>query len=146
MIELQKQKDITNINIAINTSKNSIAKRKQVGCIIVNKNDEVISYGYNYNIFSKKLSCEDENGETLIDVVHAESSAITNLISFAGQSIDFSPIGGTVYCTFSPCVNCSKLLIQIGIKRLVYLTTHSDQTGLKMMEKAGIIVEKFISE
>ena len=123
------------MEMAINVSNFSYCKRKQVGCVIVK--DDIIVVGYNGTAQNMPNCCEDEDGETLWDVLHAESNALSKIMCSALNSV-----GSTVYCTFSPCINCSKLLIQAKIDRLVYLTDHSDQRGLDMMRQLGIKVEK----
>lgn len=123
------------MELAIKVANFSYCKRKQVGAVFVK--DEVICIGYNGTISGKENNCEDCNGETLPEVLHAESNMLSKIMNTT-----ISSTGGTVYCTFSACLNCSKLLIQAKIKRFVYLDTHSDNYGLELMKKAGIIVEK----
>ena len=123
------------MDMAINVAKFSYCKRKQVGCVIVK--DDIIVIGYNGTVSGKVNNCEDNDGETLWDVLHAESNALSKIMTSSLNSKD-----ATVYCTFSACIHCSKLLVQAKIKRFVYLTDHSDQRGLDLMRESGIIVEK----
>lgn len=124
------------MEFALKTANFSYCKRKQVGAVFVK--DDIIVVGYNGTISGEPNECEDCNGETKQDVLHAETNALSKIM----QST-MSSKGGTMYCTFSACIQCSKLLIQAGISRFVYLDTHSDQTGLDLMKRSGIIVEQF---
>lgn len=116
---------------------NSSAKRKQVGCLIV-KDRTIISDGYNGTPAGFDNSCEDENGETHWFVLHAEANAITKL-----AKSNNSGEGATLYTTLSPCKNCSKLILQTGIKRVVFKILHSDSDGLELLTKGGVKVEMF---
>ena len=114
--------------------KYSNCKRKQVGCLLV-KNNYAQDSGYNY--FIEGYEELNENGETSDYVIHAEQSLIGRCARFGIQTL-----GATVYCTFSPCMNCTKLMITAKISRFVYLEDHSDQRGLELMRKLGIEVVK----
>ena len=117
---------------------NSHAKRKKVGCLIVRDNS-IISDGYNGTISSFHTNvCEDESGETMWYVLHAETNAIAKLAK-RGVSSD----GATIYCTFSPCRECCKLIIQAGIRRLVYSELHSDASGLVFLAQNGVGISSY---
>lgn len=127
------------MQMAINVAAFSYCVRKQVGAVIVK--DDVIVVGYNGSISGYPNVCEGDDGETMWHVLHAESNALSKIMTSSLSSKD-----ATVYCTFSPCIHCSKLMVQAKITRFVYLTDHSDQRGLDLMRDAGIIVEKIASE
>jgi dCMP deaminase len=113
----------------------SYCNRAKVGCLIV-KDTHIISEGYNGTPKGLPNVCEDSAFTTLRYVLHAESNAITKL---ARSTI--SSEGATVYVTMAPCYDCCKLIIQSGIKRVVYKSNyHSD--GIELLELAGVTVEK----
>jgi dCMP deaminase len=114
----------------------SYCKRKQVGAIIV-KDRMIISDGYNGTPSGFENCCEDENGVTRWDVLHAEANAILK-VARSTQSCE----GATLYITLSPCKECSKLIHQSGIKRVVYQEAYKDTSGLEFLHKAGIIVDE----
>lgn len=118
----------------------STARRKKVGCLIV-KGGAIISDGYNGTPKGFDNNCETHGvGDALYtkpEVLHAESNAITKLAK-STQSSD----GATMYITISPCVECSKLIIQSGIKRVVYGEIYRDDSGIKLLKKANIRAEK----
>jgi len=129
----QEKLDQAYMAMAKELAKLSSAKRAQVGCIIV-KNTHIISEGYNGTPVGFSNVCEDHGFKTLPEVLHAESNAITKLAKSTASSE-----GATVYVTLAPCYECSKLLIQSGIKRVVYYENyHSD--GIGLLRKAGIEV------
>ncbi|GIZ16063.1 deoxycytidylate deaminase [Capnocytophaga catalasegens] len=113
-------------------AKLSHCQRKQVGAIIV-KNRMIISDGYNGTPTGFENCCEDEQGQTKWYVLHAEANAILKVAS-STQSCE----GATLYITMSPCKECSKLIHQAGIKRVVYKNFYKDDDGLKFLEKAGV--------
>ena len=113
----------------------SYCKRKQVGAIIV-KDRMIISDGYNGTPTGFDNCCEDEEGLTRWDVLHAEANAILK-VARSTQSCE----GATLYITLSPCKECSKLIHQSGIKRVVYQTGYRDDSGIQFLKKAGVIVE-----
>lgn len=113
-------------------AKLSHSQRKQVGAIIV-KNRMIISDGYNGTPTGFENCCEDENGETKWYVLHAEANAILK-VAASTQSCE----GATLYITMSPCKECSKLIHQAGIKRLVYKEAYRDNEGLVFLQKAGV--------
>ncbi len=114
----------------------SYCKRKQVGAIIV-KDRMIIFDGYNGTPSGFENCCEDENGVTRWDVLHAEANAILK-VARSTQSCE----GATLYITLSPCKECSKLIHQSGIKRVVYQEAYKDISGLEFLHKAGIIVHE----
>lgn len=130
------QLDKTYMGMAQIWATNSKAKRKQVGCLIV-KDRTIIADGYNGTPSGMDNTCENENNETYWYVLHAESNALMKL----AQSTQSSK-GATMYLTFSPCKNCSKLILQAGIARVVYSEKHSCQEGLEFLIANGIEVEQ----
>ena len=113
-------------------AKNSYCKRRQVGALIV-KDRMIISDGYNGTPSGFENICEDENGITKPYVLHAEANAITKVAQSGNSSK-----GATLYVTASPCMECSKLIIQAGIKRVVYRDQYRLRDGIDLLEKAGI--------
>lgn len=112
----------------------SYCKRKQVGAIIV-KDRMIISDGYNGTPTGFDNCCEDEEGLTRWDVLHAEANAILK-VARSTQSCE----GATLYITLSPCKECSKLIHQSGIKRVVYQNGYRDESGIEFLKKAGVVV------
>jgi dCMP deaminase len=117
-------------------AKNSYCKRRQVGALIV-KDKMIISDGYNGTPSGFENICEDENGVTKPYVLHAEANAITK-VAKSGNSSE----GATLFVTASPCLECSKLIIQSGIKRVVYRDEYRLTDGVDLLRRAGIEVEK----
>lgn len=113
----------------------SYCKRKQVGAIIV-KDRMIISDGYNGTPTGFDNCCEDEEGLTRWDVLHAEANAILK-VARSTQSCE----GATLYITLSPCKECSKLIHQSGIKRVVYQNGYRDDSGIQFLKKAGVIID-----
>ncbi len=116
-------------------ARNSYCKRRQVGALIV-KDRMIISDGYNGTPSGFENVCE-ENGVTKPYVLHAEANAITK-VAKSGNSSE----GATLYVTASPCMECSKLIIQAGIKRVVYRDEYRLTDGVDLLRKAGVEVEK----
>ncbi len=114
----------------------SYCKRKQVGAIIV-RDRMIISDGYNGTPSGFENCCEDESGLTNWYVLHAEANAILK-VARSTQTCD----GATLYITLSPCKECSKLIHQSGIKRVVYQNGYKDTSGIDFLTKAGVIVEQ----
>ena len=114
-------------------AENSYCQRRQVGALIV-KNKMIISEGYNGTPSGFENVCE-ENNVTKPYVLHAEANAITK-IARSNNSSD----GATLYVTDSPCIECAKLIIQAGIKRVVYAQKYRLDDGLRLLERAGIEV------
>ena len=133
-IDKQKKYDIAYLKIAREWGELSYCKRRQVGAIIV-KDNMIISDGYNGTPSGFENCCEDDDGYTKWYVLHAEANAITKVAS-STQSSE----GSTLYVTLSPCTECSKLIHQAKIKRVVYNEQYKDTSGLEFLEKAGIEV------
>ena len=115
-------------------AENSYCKRRQVGALIV-KDKMIISDGYNVTPSGFENVCEDEHGLTKPYVLHAEANAITK-IARSGNSSE----GATMYVTASPCIECAKLIIQAGIKRVVYAEKYRLEDGLDLLRRANIEV------
>ena len=115
-------------------AKNSYCTRRQVGALVV-KNNMIISDGYNGTPSGFENVCEDNNGITKPYVLHAEANAITKLARSSNNSE-----GATIYITASPCIECAKLIIQAGIKRVVYGEKYRLMDGIELLERAGIEV------
>ena len=115
-------------------SENSYCKRRQMGALIV-KDKMIISDGYNGTPSGFENVCEDENNVTYPYVLHAEANAITKIARSNNNSE-----GATLYVTDSPCIECAKLIIQAGIKRVVYSRQYRLDDGLQLLKKAGIEV------
>lgn len=113
-------------------AENSYCKRRQVGAIIV-KDKMIISDGYNGTPVGFENVCEDENGHTKAYVLHAEANAITKV----AQSNNSSN-GATLYVTSSPCIECAKLIIQAGIKRVVFGEIYRLTDGIELLKRAGV--------
>ena len=128
----QEKYDRAYLRMATEWGKLSYCKRKQVGAIIV-KDRMIISDGYNGTPTGFENHCEDEEGYTKWYVLHAEANAISKVAS-STQSCE----GATLYITLSPCKECSKLIHQSGIKRVVYQKAYKDSSGLDFLEKAGV--------
>ena len=120
------------LRIAKEWSRLSYCKRKQVGAIIV-KDRMIISDGYNGTPSGFENFCEDDEGFTKWYVLHAEANAILK-VAASTQSCK----NATLYVTMSPCTDCSKLIHQAGIKRVVYANAYKDPSGLDFLEKAGV--------
>jgi dCMP deaminase len=115
-------------------AENSYCKRRQVGALIV-KDKMIISDGYNGTPSGFENICEDENGATKSYVLHAEANAITKIARSNNNSKD-----ATLYVTASPCIECAKLIIQAGIKRVVFSEKYRLSDGIELLEKAMIEV------
>lgn len=113
-------------------SENSYCERRKVGALIV-RDKMIISDGYNGTPSGFENICEDDDNKTKPYVLHAEANAITK-IARSGNSSD----GSTLYVTDSPCLECSKLIIQAGIKRVVYSKKYRLEDGIRLLERAGI--------
>ena len=122
------------IHMASIWAENSYCTRRQVGALIV-KDKMIISDGYNGTPSGFENICEDNNGVTKPYVLHAEANAITK-IARSGNSSD----GATMYVTASPCIECAKLIIQSGIKRVVYSEKYRLEDGLELLKRANIEV------
>lgn len=130
----QEELDKRYIRMAIIWAENSYCQRRKVGALIV-KDKMIISDGYNGTPSGFENICEDEHGQTKPYVLHAEANAITK-IARSNNSSD----GATMYVTASPCIECSKLIIQAGIKRVVYSEKYRLEDGINLLKRAGIDV------
>ena len=137
MEDQQKKYDASYLEMASVWAQNSYCKRRQVGAIIV-KDRMIISDGYNGTPSGFENVCEDENDVTKPYVLHAEANAITK-VAKSGNSSD----GATLYVTASPCMECSKLIIQAGIKRVVYRDEYRILDGVELLRRAGVEVVKY---
>ena len=132
MEKKQAELDLRYIRMAKIWAENSYCKRRQVGAIIV-KDKMIISDGYNGTPSGFENICEDESGLTKPYVLHAEAHAITKVAKSANNCD-----GATLYVTASPCIECSKLIIQAGIKRVVYSEPYRNDDGLQLLRRVGI--------
>ena len=130
----QADLDLRYIRMARIWAENSYCKRRQVGAIIV-KDKMIISDGYNGTPSGFENICEDDSGLTKPYVLHAEANAITK-IARSGNNSD----GATLYVTAAPCIECAKLIIQAGIKRVVYSEEYRLKDGIELLQRAGIEV------
>lgn len=130
----QERYDCAYLKMALEWGKLSHCQRKQVGALIV-KDGMIISDGYNGTPTGFPNNCEDENYQTYWYVLHAEANAITK-VAKSNQSAK----GATLYITLSPCRECSKLILQTGIKRVVYIDGYKDSAGVDFLLEAGIEV------
>jgi dCMP deaminase len=127
---------IAYLKMATEWSNLSCCNRKKVGALIV-KNGMIISDGFNGTPTGFPNDCEDQNGDTYWYVLHAEANAILK-VARSAQSIE----GSTLYITYSPCKECSKLIIQSGITRVIYKEEYRDTAGLAILRESGIAVLK----
>lgn len=130
--EKQRQLDNRYLRMAHIWSENSYCKRRKVGALVV-KDKTIISDGYNGTPSGFENVCEDENNVTKPYVLHAEANAITKLARSTN-----SGEGATLYVTASPCIECAKLIIQAGIKRVVYGEKYRLDDGLRLLQRAGV--------
>ena len=130
----QQQFDYRYLEMARIWAKNSYCQRRQVGALVV-KHNMIISDGYNGTPSGFENVCEDANGVTKPYVLHAEANAITKLARSSNNSD-----GATIYITASPCIECAKLIIQAGIRRVVYGEKYRLTDGIELLERAGIEV------
>lgn len=133
-MDKQNMLDLRYLRMARIWSENSYCLRRKVGALIV-KEKMIISDGYNGTPSGFENICEDDENKTKPYVLHAEANAITK-IARSSNSSD----GSTLYVTDSPCLECAKLIIQAGIKRVVYSKKYRLEDGIKLLEKAGITV------
>ena len=132
--EKQKRFDLRYLRMARIWAENSYCVRRQVGALVV-KEGMIISDGYNGTPSGFENVCEDENNVTKPYVLHAEANAITKLARSSNNSE-----GPTIYITASPCIECAKLIIQAGIKRVVYGEKYRLTDGVDLLKRAGIEV------
>ncbi|MGB3591755.1 MAG: dCMP deaminase family protein [Nonlabens sp.] len=128
----QHKYDIAYLRMAREWARLSYCRRKQVGALIV-RDRMIISDGYNGTPSGFENCCENEAGDTRWYVLHAEANAILK-VARSTQSCD----GATLYITMSPCKDCSKLIHQSGIKRVVYITAYKDDSGIAFLKKAKV--------
>ncbi len=117
-------------------AQNSYCKRRKVGALLV-KDKMIISDGYNGTPSGFENECEDEDNKTKTYVLHAEANAITKVAKSGNSSL-----GATLYVTSSPCIECSKLIIQAGIKRVVFTENYRLEDGINLLKRANIDVEQ----
>lgn len=132
----QEQFDQRYMKMAMIWAENSYCKRRQVGAILV-KDQMIISDGYNGTPSGFPNNCEDNNNTSLPYVLHAEANAITKVARSSNNSE-----GATLYVTASPCIECAKLIIQSGIRRVVYYEEYRITDGIDLLRRAGVTVEK----
>lgn len=133
----QTRFDVAYMRMAMEWAQMSYAKRKKVGAFLV-KDGQIISDGYNGTPHGYDNACEVEGQDvTRWEVLHAESNVLAKCM-VSGDSTK----GATMYVTMSPCRDCSKMIVQAKIARVVYLEEYRDTAGLDLMRKCGIIVEK----
>tara|TARA_Y200000002_G_scaffold203332_1_gene167725 strand:+ start:2797 stop:3222 length:426 start_codon:yes stop_codon:yes gene_type:complete len=128
----QTKYDVAYLKMALEWAKLSYCKRRQVGALIV-KDRMIISDGYNGTPTGFENICEDDDNYTKWYVLHAEANAILK-VAASTQSTK----GATLYVTLSPCTECSKLIFQSGIKRVVYHEQYKDRSGLDFLIKGGV--------
>ncbi len=134
MDKKQQLLDYRYLRMARIWAENSYCKRRQVGALVV-KDKMIISDGYNGTPSGFENVCEDDNNITKPYVLHAEANAITKLARSENNSE-----GSTLYVTASPCIECAKLIIQAGIKRLVYAEKYRLTDGIDLLKRANIEV------
>ncbi len=132
MNKKQLKYDLAYLKMAFEWGKLSHCERKQVGALIV-KDRMIISDGFNGTPSGFDNKCEDEDGLTKWEVLHAEANAILKVASSTQSCKE-----ATLYITLSPCKHCSKLIHQAGIKRVVFTDAYRDRSGLDFLEKAGV--------
>lgn len=133
--EKTRQFDLRYMRMAQIWAENSYCERRKVGALIV-KNKMIISDGYNGTPAGFENVCEDENNRTKPYVLHAEANAITKVARSSNSSED-----STLYVTSSPCIECAKLIIQAGIRRVVYAEEYHTLDGVDLLKRAGVEVE-----
>lgn len=131
-IDKQRLLDERYLRMASIWAENSYCRRRRVGALLVKEN-MIISDGYNGTPSGFDNICEDENGVTYPYVLHAEANAITKVAQSNNSSA-----GSTLYVTTSPCMECSKLIIQAGIRRVVFAELYRISDGLELLRKAGV--------
>ncbi len=132
----QARYDQAYMKMALEWAKLSHCTRKKVGALLV-KDGMIISDGYNGTPSGFANDCEDASGQTHWYVLHAEANAIMKVARSANNAR-----GATLYLTHSPCRDCSKLVLQAGIRRLVYLDPYKDDAGLHLLEKGEVIIQR----
>ncbi|MBO7608269.1 MAG: dCMP deaminase family protein [Paludibacteraceae bacterium] len=133
--EKKHQFDLRYMLMARIWAENSYCERRKVGALIV-KERMIISDGYNGTPCGFENVCEDENNKTKPYVLHAEANAITKVARSSNSSE-----GATLYVTSSPCIECAKLIIQAGIRRVVYAEEYHTPDGIDLLKRAGVEIE-----
>jgi len=143
MLDKQKLNDKMYLDIAKVIAERSYAERSKVGAVLV-KNTNILSYGFNGTPHGFNNLCEYTDfhviggvGSTKPEVLHAESNAIAKVATSTQSSKD-----STLYVTLSPCFDCAKLIIQAGIKRVVYSEAYRTKNGIELLKEAGVLVEE----
>ena len=131
----QTELDRRYMKMAVIWSENSYCRRRKVGALIV-KDKMIISDGYNGTPAGFENVCEDDENKTLPYVLHAEANAITKIACSNNSSS-----GATLYVTDAPCIECAKLIIQAGIKRVVYSRKYRLDDGINLLKRANVTVE-----
>ena len=131
----QTELDRRYMKMAVIWSENSYCRRRKVGALIV-KDKMIISDGYNGTPAGFENVCEDEENKTLPYVLHAEANAITKIACSNNSSS-----GATLYVTDAPCIECAKLIIQAGIKRVVYSRKYRLDDGINLLKRANVTIE-----
>ena len=134
-IKKQQEFDKRYARMALIWAENSYCTRRKVGALVV-KDRMIISDGYNGTPTGFENICEDDNNTSKPYVLHAEANAITKLAKSSNSSE-----GATLYVTASPCIECAKMIIQAGIKRVVYTEKYRLTDGIDLLERAGIVVD-----
>lgn len=134
--EKQYNLDVRYVRMAQIWAENSYCERRKVGALIV-KDKMIISDGYNGTPAGFENVCEDDEGKTKAYVLHAEANAITKVAKSHNNSN-----GATLYVTTSPCIECAKLIIQSGIKRVVYTEPYRIDDGIQLLKRANIEVKQ----
>lgn len=132
--------DLAYLKMAMEWAKLSYCKRRKVGALIV-KDRMIISDGYNGTPSGFENCCEDDDGKTHWYVLHAEANAILKLARSTQSAKD-----ATLYLTLSPCRECSKLAMQAGIKKVVYMDDYSDDSGIEFLRSHGVEILKISQE
>jgi dCMP deaminase len=137
--EKQLRYDLAYLKMAREWAQLSHCTRKKVGALLV-KEGVIISDGYNGTPSGFPNACENDLGETHWYVLHAEANAILKVAKSTNNGL-----GSTLYITMSPCKDCCKLILQAGIKRMVYLDQYKDTTAIDFLQNAGIeVVQRFL--
>lgn len=138
--ERNKQVDDVFMGVAKTIAELSHCKRAKVGCIIVGQDKNIMAYGFNGTPSGFDNEAEYEIDGALVtkpETLHSESNAIAKIAKST-----LSSDGATIYVTMSPCFECSKLIIQAGIKKVIYLEKYRDTKGIDLLEKCGIEIKQ----
>lgn len=127
------------MDVASGAASLSYAKRAQVGAVAV-RDRNILAFGYNGTLPGTSNVCEDEEGKTKAEVIHAEENL---LMKIARSSVSVE--GAVVYVTMAPCINCSRLMANAGIKKVIYRDTYRESSGVELLNKYGVVVKQFQS-